>query len=68
MNESQSKFPTETWPISQLRPKLSLFQLGQDYVAIKKLLALGTGLGTTETERKTGIDASKDTCETGGKK
>jgi hypothetical protein len=64
VNESQSKFLNETWPLSQLRPKPSLFQLGQDYVAIKKLLALRTGLGTTKTQRKTTIDASKVTCET----
>jgi hypothetical protein len=64
VNGSQSKFPTGTWPISQLRPKPPLFQLNQDYVAIEKLLDLRTGLGTTGTQQKIVIDASKDTCET----
>jgi hypothetical protein len=64
MNGSQSKFIEGTWPISQIGLKPSLFQLGQDYVAIEKLLALETGLGTTETQRKIIIDTSKVTCET----
>jgi hypothetical protein len=63
VNEIQSKFLEGTRPISQLRHKPSLSQLSQDYIAIKKLLAIGTGLGTTETQRKTAVDASKVTCE-----
>jgi hypothetical protein len=64
VNGSQLKFLNGTWPISELKPKPPLFQVGQDYVAIKNLLALGTGLGTMKTQRKTSIDASKVTCET----
>jgi hypothetical protein len=64
MNRSRSKFLEKTWPISQLITKPPLFQLGQDYVTIEKLLALGTGLGTMGTQRKTAIDASKVMYET----
>jgi hypothetical protein len=64
VNGSQSKFLTGTWSIFQLKPKPPLFQLGEDYVAIEKLVALGIRLGTTEIQRKTTIDAIKDTCET----
>jgi hypothetical protein len=51
-----------TRPISQSRPDAPLFKLGQDRTAIKKLSALGTGLGViAETQN----DAGKDTSETG---
>jgi hypothetical protein len=32
--------------MSQIKPNAPLFELSQDHVAIKKLLALRTGLGT----------------------
>jgi hypothetical protein len=38
--------------MSQNRPNTSLFELGQDYIAIDKLLALETGLGTLESQWK----------------
>jgi hypothetical protein len=60
VNGSQSKFLIGTWPISRIRPDVPLFSLGQDRTAIGKLLALGTGLGTTA---ETQIDAGKITCE-----
>jgi hypothetical protein len=60
VNGSQSKFSSRTWAISQNQPETLLFQLGQDRLAIDKLSALGTGLGTA-TEPRNG--ASKTTCE-----
>jgi hypothetical protein len=39
-------------------------ELGQDRIAIEKLSAIETGLGTTKTQGKTAIDTSKVTCET----
>jgi hypothetical protein len=60
VNESQSKFLTGTWSISENRPDVSLFYLGQDRLAIDKLSALGTRLGTAT---KTQINASRTSCE-----
>jgi hypothetical protein len=45
-------------------PKPPLFQLDQYYIAIKKLLPLITGIGTTKTQWKIATDASKVACET----
>jgi hypothetical protein len=60
VNESQSKFLTRTWPISQNRSDTPLFQLDQGRTTIAKLSAFGTGLGTTmETQN----GASKTTRE-----
>jgi hypothetical protein len=36
--------------MSQNQPNVTLFSLGQDYVAIDKLLALRTGFGTLESQ------------------
>jgi hypothetical protein len=62
VNGSQLKFLMGTRPISQSRPDAPLFKLGQDRTAIKKLSALGTGLGVIAETRN---DAVKDTSETG---
>jgi hypothetical protein len=51
----------ETWSISQNQSDTPLFYLGQDRLAIEKLSALGTGLGTVA---ETQINAGKNTCET----
>jgi hypothetical protein len=64
VNGSQSKFLEGTRPISQNQPDTPLFYLGQDRIVIEKLSALGTELCNLKTQRKTAIDASKDTCET----
>jgi hypothetical protein len=52
VNESQSKFLEGTYPMSQIRPNASLFQLGQYLVAMNELLALKIGLGSLESQRK----------------
>jgi hypothetical protein len=52
VNESQSKFLEGTYPMSQIRPNASLFQLGQYLVDMNELLALKTGLGSLESQRK----------------
>jgi hypothetical protein len=46
LNESQLKFLTGTWSISQNLSDAPLFYLGQDHIAIEKLSTLRTGLGT----------------------
>jgi hypothetical protein len=35
--------------MSDNRPNVPLFLLSQDYIAIEKVVALGTGLGNLET-------------------
>jgi hypothetical protein len=47
----------------EINPRSSLL-IRQDRVAIEKLSAIGTGLGTMKTQQKITIDASHDTCET----
>jgi hypothetical protein len=64
VNGSQSKFFDLTWVVSQNWPDAPLFQLDLNYVAIGKLLVLKTGLGTWKSQRKTKLDAWKDTSET----
>jgi hypothetical protein len=49
MNGSQLKFLEGTRPISRNRPNAPLFKLGQDHIAIEKLLALGTELGNLKS-------------------
>jgi hypothetical protein len=52
VNGSQSNFLKETWPISQNPPDAPLFSLDLDYVAIDKLVALGTELGILKSQWK----------------
>jgi hypothetical protein len=52
VNGRQSKCLDGTWRISQNQLHAPLFYLNQDYVAIGKLLALGTRLGNLESQRK----------------
>jgi hypothetical protein len=60
VNGSQSKFLEGTRPISQNQPNVPLFQLGEGRLALGKLSALGTGIGTiAETQN----GASKTTSE-----
>jgi hypothetical protein len=54
VNGSQSKFLTETWPMSQNQSETPLFCHDRDRLAIDKLSTLGTGLGTT-TETRNGV-------------
>jgi hypothetical protein len=42
---SQLKFLEGTCPMSQIQPDVPPFQLGQDHIAIGKLLVIDTGLG-----------------------
>jgi hypothetical protein len=51
VNESQSKFLNGTWPISQNQPETPLLYLVQDWLAIDKLSAFGSGLGNTPETR-----------------
>jgi hypothetical protein len=51
VNGSQSKFLTETWPISQIEPDAPLFYLDQDRLTIDKLSALGTRLETAAEKK-----------------
>jgi hypothetical protein len=51
VNESQSKFLTETWPMSQNQPETHLFCHDRDRLAIDKLSTLEAGLGTTAETR-----------------
>jgi hypothetical protein len=60
VNGSQSKFLTGTWPMSQIQPETALFQPDQDRLAIDKLSAFGTGLGTVTKTRR---DANNTTQE-----
>jgi hypothetical protein len=60
LNESPSKFLKRTWPISWNRSDAPLFYLGQDRIAIEKLSALETGLGTAA---ETWISAGKTKSE-----
>jgi hypothetical protein len=60
VNGSQSRFLKGTWPISQNQPNAPLFYLNQDRIAIDKLSALETGLGTAA---ETLINARKNMCE-----
>jgi hypothetical protein len=60
LNGSQSKFLAGTWPISRNRPDTPHFYPDQDRLAIDKLSAFETGLGTAA---ETWNGASKITCE-----
>jgi hypothetical protein len=57
---ANQKFLTGIWPISQNQPEAALFYSSQDRLAIDKLSAFGTELGTVTKTRR---GATKTTQE-----